>query len=189
MARQTNTSLDWIHETCYELCSTVEGVRVYNLLGCLMSKFWTGELGVFEFSPTNSLWMVRHTHIQPITHSKLDINLGSWSQIIETGIPCLVTTSSKYNLANSSIGSFSLIGKKCADLGSRSTTTHMVLFPLCVLKSLVTKSMGASRAFLMLASMLSPSRLICSGGGSDGEGGLDLLQDEGGNSYESSGYR
>nr|GEX98834.1 hypothetical protein [Tanacetum cinerariifolium] len=41
----------------------------------------------------------------------------------------------------------------------------------------------------MLASMLSPSDLICSGGGSDGESGLDILRDEGANSDESSGYR
>nr|GEU29992.1 reverse transcriptase domain-containing protein [Tanacetum cinerariifolium] len=40
----------------------------------------------------------------------------------------------------------------------------------------------------MLASMLSPSGLICSGGGSDGESGLDLLRDEGANSDESNGY-
>nr|GEW76359.1 putative reverse transcriptase domain-containing protein [Tanacetum cinerariifolium] len=71
----------------------------------------------------------------------LDVNLGSRSQMIETGIPCLVTTSFRYNLANLSIGSVSLIGKKCADLVSRSTTTHMVSFPLCTFGSLVTKSM------------------------------------------------
>nr|GEY06042.1 hypothetical protein [Tanacetum cinerariifolium] len=41
----------------------------------------------------------------------------------------------------------------------------------------------------MLAYMLSPSGLICFGGGSDGESGLDLLQDEGGNSDETSIYR
>ncbi|GJV72512.1 hypothetical protein Tco_1492507 [Tanacetum coccineum] len=46
----------------------------------------------------------------------------------------------------------------------------------------------------MLASMLSPIDLICSGsggtdGGSDGESGLDLLRDEDGNSDESSGCR
>ncbi|GJZ93351.1 hypothetical protein Tco_0665416 [Tanacetum coccineum] len=41
----------------------------------------------------------------------------------------------------------------------------------------------------MLAYMLSPSGLICCGGGSDGESGLDLLRDEGGKSDESSGYR
>ncbi|GJV53882.1 hypothetical protein Tco_1449623 [Tanacetum coccineum] len=43
--------------------------------------------------------------------------------------------------------------------------------------------------FQMLAYMLSPSGLICCGGGSDGESGLDLLRDEGGKSDESSGYR
>nr|GFA42637.1 hypothetical protein [Tanacetum cinerariifolium] len=43
--------------------------------------------------------------------------------------------------------------------------------------------------FQMLASMLSSSGLICSGGGSDGESGLDLLRGEGSNSDESSGYR
>nr|GFB07833.1 hypothetical protein [Tanacetum cinerariifolium] len=48
---------------------------------------------------------------------------------------------------------------------------------------------GASQDFEMLASMLSSSGLICSGGGSNGESGLDLLKDEGGNSDKSSGYR
>ncbi|GJT49548.1 hypothetical protein Tco_0975705 [Tanacetum coccineum] len=43
--------------------------------------------------------------------------------------------------------------------------------------------------FQMLAYMLSLSGLICCGGGSDGESGLDLLRDEGGKSDESSGYR
>nr|GEX38970.1 hypothetical protein [Tanacetum cinerariifolium] len=48
--------------------------------------------------------------------------------------------------------------------------------------------------FQMLASILSPSDSICSGGGgtddgSDGGSGLDLLQDEDGNFDESSGYR
>ncbi|GKC20347.1 hypothetical protein Tco_1022497 [Tanacetum coccineum] len=43
--------------------------------------------------------------------------------------------------------------------------------------------------FQMLAYMLSPSGLICCGGGSDGESGLDLLRDKGGKSDESSGYR
>nr|GEU95999.1 reverse transcriptase domain-containing protein [Tanacetum cinerariifolium] len=38
--------------------------------------------------------------------------------MIETGIPCLVTTSFKYSLASLSIGSFSLIGKKYADLAN-----------------------------------------------------------------------
>ncbi|GJU51918.1 hypothetical protein Tco_1221473 [Tanacetum coccineum] len=42
--------------------------------------------------------------------------------------------------------------------------------------------------FQMLAYMLSPSGLICYGGGSDGESSLDLLRDEGGKSDESSGY-
>nr|GFB61076.1 reverse transcriptase domain-containing protein [Tanacetum cinerariifolium] len=41
---------------------------------------------------------------------------GHWLQMIETGISCLVTTSFKYSLASLSIGLFSLIGKKCADL-------------------------------------------------------------------------
>nr|GFC04158.1 putative reverse transcriptase domain-containing protein [Tanacetum cinerariifolium] len=54
--------------------------------------------------------------------------------MIEAGIPCLVTTSFRYNLANLSIGSVSFIGKKCAYLrafqkamGTRldmSTTYH-----------------------------------------------------------------
>nr|GEY92239.1 hypothetical protein [Tanacetum cinerariifolium] len=48
---------------------------------------------------------------------------------------------------------------------------------------------GTSQDFQMLASMVYPSGLICSGGGSDGESGLDLLRDEGANSDESSGYR
>ncbi|GKA17853.1 hypothetical protein Tco_0697690 [Tanacetum coccineum] len=43
--------------------------------------------------------------------------------------------------------------------------------------------------FHMLAYKLSPSGLICCGGGSDGESGLDLLRDEGGKSDESSRYR
>nr|GEZ38129.1 hypothetical protein [Tanacetum cinerariifolium] len=43
---------------------------------------------------------------------KLDVNLPLRSQIIETGIPCLDTILFKYNLANLSNGSFSLIGKK-----------------------------------------------------------------------------
>nr|GEV86271.1 hypothetical protein [Tanacetum cinerariifolium] len=84
-----------------------------------------------------SLGMVRRTHIQPSAHSllknafqKFDVNLGSRSQMIETGILCLVTTSFRYSLANLSIGSVSFIGRKCADLVSRSTTTHMVSFPL-----------------------------------------------------------
>ncbi|GJR33510.1 hypothetical protein Tco_1209194 [Tanacetum coccineum] len=38
--------------------------------------------------------------------------------------------------------------------------------------------------FQMLAYMLSPSGLICCGGGSDGESGLDLLRDESGKSDE-----
>ncbi|GJX81503.1 hypothetical protein Tco_0330984 [Tanacetum coccineum] len=46
----------------------------------------------------------------------------------------------------------------------------------------------------MLAFMLSPTNSICSGdggtdSGNDGESGLDLLQDEDGNSDESSGYQ
>ncbi|GJT34061.1 hypothetical protein Tco_0924480 [Tanacetum coccineum] len=57
---------------------------------------------------------------------KLDANLGSRSQMIETGIPCLVTTSFKYNLASLSKGSVSLIGVKIADLVSRSTITQIV---------------------------------------------------------------
>nr|GEX77877.1 hypothetical protein [Tanacetum cinerariifolium] len=48
---------------------------------------------------------------------------------------------------------------------------------------------GCLSRFYMLASMLSSSGLICSGGDSDGESGLDLLQDKGGNSDESGGYR
>nr|GEZ50622.1 hypothetical protein [Tanacetum cinerariifolium] len=40
----------------------------------------------------------------------------------------------------------------------------------------------------MLAFMLSPSGLISSGGGSDGESGLDLLRGEGSNSDESNRY-
>nr|GFA21805.1 hypothetical protein [Tanacetum cinerariifolium]GFA72059.1 hypothetical protein [Tanacetum cinerariifolium] len=48
---------------------------------------------------------------------------------------------------------------------------------------------GASQDFQMLASMLSSSGLICSSGGSDGESGLDLLQDDGANYDKSSGYR
>nr|GFA48956.1 hypothetical protein [Tanacetum cinerariifolium] len=48
---------------------------------------------------------------------------------------------------------------------------------------------GASQDFQMLASMLSSSGLICSGGGSDYESSLNLLRDKGGNSDESSGYR
>ncbi|GKA24798.1 putative reverse transcriptase domain-containing protein [Tanacetum coccineum] len=43
--------------------------------------------------------------------------------------------------------------------------------------------------FQMLAYMLSPSGLICCGGGSDGESGLDLLRDEGGKSNKSRGYQ
>ncbi|GJV06840.1 hypothetical protein Tco_1344496 [Tanacetum coccineum] len=41
----------------------------------------------------------------------------------------------------------------------------------------------------MLAYMLSPIGLVCCGGGSDGESGLDLLRDEGDKSDKSSGYR
>ncbi|GJY11598.1 hypothetical protein Tco_0380907 [Tanacetum coccineum] len=47
---------------------------------------------------------------------KFDVNLQSWSQMIETGIPCLVTTSFKYSLVNLSMVSFYFIDEKCADL-------------------------------------------------------------------------
>nr|GEY78620.1 putative reverse transcriptase domain-containing protein [Tanacetum cinerariifolium] len=68
--------------------------------------------------------MVCRTHIQPSTHSLLkcpqnfDANLGSRLHMIKAGIPCLVTTSFRYNLANFSIGPVSFIGKKYADLVS-----------------------------------------------------------------------
>ncbi|GJX92871.1 hypothetical protein Tco_0347457 [Tanacetum coccineum] len=52
---------------------------------------------------------------------------------------------------------------------------------------------GCLSRFQMLASMLSPSDSICSGGGtnggSDGGSGLDLLRDEDGNFDESSRCR
>ncbi|GJV97107.1 reverse transcriptase domain-containing protein [Tanacetum coccineum] len=46
--------------------------------------------------------------------------------VIETGIPCLVTTPFRYILASLSKGLVSLIGMKIADLVSRSTITQMV---------------------------------------------------------------
>ncbi|GJZ87251.1 hypothetical protein Tco_0658861 [Tanacetum coccineum] len=57
---------------------------------------------------------------------------------------------------------------------------------------IITNNVGFFSKFQMLAFMLSPSDSICSGGGgtdggSDGEGGLDLLQEEDGNSDESNG--
>ena len=72
------------------------------------------------------LWMMSSTHAQIFTQNslesfqKFDVSLPSQSHMIETGIPCLVTTSFRYILASWSNGSFSLIGKKWADLVSRS---------------------------------------------------------------------
>nr|GEY45062.1 hypothetical protein [Tanacetum cinerariifolium] len=51
--------------------------------------------------------------LQPLPSTqKLDVNLPSRLQIIETGISCLDIILFKYNLANLSNGPFSLIGKK-----------------------------------------------------------------------------
>nr|GEW76711.1 putative reverse transcriptase domain-containing protein [Tanacetum cinerariifolium] len=47
--------------------------------------------------------------------------------MIETSIPCLVTTSFKYSLANFSMESFSLIGRKCADLSKQEHEEHLKL--------------------------------------------------------------
>nr|GEU61333.1 hypothetical protein [Tanacetum cinerariifolium] len=74
---------------------------------------------------------------------------------------------------------------------ARASLVVIIILPLVVsilcYLSFLSFGLGASQDFQMLASMLSPSGLICSGGGSDGESGLDLLRDEGTNSDESSG--
>nr|GFB45696.1 hypothetical protein [Tanacetum cinerariifolium] len=57
------------------------------------------------------------------------------------------------------------------------------------LTNLSVYGLGYLSRFQMLASMLSLRDLLYSSGGSDGESGLDLLRDEGGNSDEGSGYR
>nr|GEZ40971.1 reverse transcriptase domain-containing protein [Tanacetum cinerariifolium] len=56
--------------------------------------------------------------------------------MIKMGIPCLATTSFRYNVSSFSRGSVSLIGAKIADLVSLSTITHMVSY-LVLLKAVV----------------------------------------------------
>jgi len=53
----------------------------------------------------------------------LDVNLGSRSDIIETGTPWSMITSSTYNFTNLSTESVIFIGKNKADFVSQSTTT------------------------------------------------------------------
>nr|GEX92510.1 putative reverse transcriptase domain-containing protein [Tanacetum cinerariifolium] len=84
-----------------------------NLLSCLMDKFWTSELSVSDLGPTSR----------------------SRSQMIKTGIPCLLTTSFKYNLVNLSTWLVSIIGKKYADLDPRE-------YPDCQSRDQGTRSSG-----------------------------------------------
>ncbi|MFS7967565.1 hypothetical protein Hanom_Chr09g00787171 [Helianthus anomalus] len=58
-----------------------------------------------------------------------DVNRASRSEIIDVGTPCLETISLRYTSARVENLSVSFIGRKCADLVSRSTITHIVSFP------------------------------------------------------------
>ena len=55
----------------------------------------------------------------------LDVNMGSRSEIIDIGTPCNLTISSTYNWANLFNESSLLTGRKCVDIVSLSTITHM----------------------------------------------------------------
>lgn len=58
-----------------------------------------------------------------ILSHKQDVNLGSQSTI-DIGIPCNLTTSFTYSLANLSTESIIFIGKKRANLVNQSTITQ-----------------------------------------------------------------
>ena len=59
-----------------------------------------------------------------------EVNLGSLSETMETGVPCSLIISLTYNWANLSNESLFLIGRKWADFVSLSTITHIVSWPL-----------------------------------------------------------
>src|ERR1043165_8186635 len=74
-------------------------------------------------------------------HSQnLEVKRLSRSEMIETGTPCLDTTSLMYKRVSFSNLSVSRIGRKCADFVNRSTITQIMSWPLVVLGNLVMKS-------------------------------------------------
>ena len=66
------------------------------------------------------------------TLPKVCRNLGSLSDTIETDTPCNRTISQIYNWKNSSSMKVICTARKCADLVSRSTITHMASCLRCV---------------------------------------------------------
>ena len=71
---------------------------------------------------------------------KCAINLGSLSDMIETGTPCNRTISQIYNRHNSSSVKVIRTARKCVDLVSQSTITHTASCLRCVHGKWVIKS-------------------------------------------------
>ena len=69
-----------------------------------------------------------------------DVNLGSLSDIMEAGMPCLLMISFTYNLASLSNEKEILIGMKWAVFVNLSTITQMASLPLAILERSTTKS-------------------------------------------------
>nr|GEZ88756.1 putative reverse transcriptase domain-containing protein [Tanacetum cinerariifolium] len=76
----------------------------------LVTLLWQLKIRDYARIPYESRTNLTSRNILSIL--KFDVNLPSRSQMIETRIPCLATILFRYNLANLSSGSFSLIGKK-----------------------------------------------------------------------------
>nr|GFA93063.1 hypothetical protein [Tanacetum cinerariifolium] len=83
-----------------------------DLFRCFSNQFWTSQLSLSKSAQHIVLILISVPKAFWNDLQKFDVNLPSRSQMIETGIPCLATILFRYNLANLSNGSFSLIGKK-----------------------------------------------------------------------------
>lgn len=102
---------------------------------------YTGSQKIFQrlnspFQMIIHLWMIGAVQLQFSTQGRLqaisEVRSKGDLYLMLTGILCNLTISLMYNSANLSKEYFILIGRKWADLVSRSTTTHIESKPFCV---------------------------------------------------------
>jgi hypothetical protein len=75
------------------------------------------------------------------------VNTNPWYEVMVFGAPWIDTILSRYTSAKLSNEYFWLVGMKCADLVSRSTTTHIASLLRKVMGRPVIKSMHISSHF------------------------------------------